>query len=412
MVTPITATDERALGADDGLILVSGDASGAPPGDRKYRPDVEGLRAVAVALAVLYHADLLHMHGGYVGVDVFFVISGFVITGMLLRERATTGRTGLADFYGRRARRILPASTLVLVATVLMSYAWLGFLRGDAIASDAKAAVLYVANFHFIANGTNYINSQQPPSPLQNYWSLAVEEQFYLIFPTLFILVTRVGRRFDLRARMAMVLTAAVGASLAWSVVQTSSNATAAYFSPLTRAWELGLGALIALAGHHLVRVPRRWGAVASWLGLGGILASAFVYGSSTPYPGSAVILPVACTGLVIAGGTAAGGSGAERLLAWSPVRRLGQLSYPLYLWSWPLQMLFAQHYARTLSAGTRVGIIILALVLADVTYSLVENPIRHARLLVRNRWLSIATGLVLTGSAFLVVAVERSMHP
>ncbi len=412
MVTPITAVDERALGADDVLILPSGDASGAPPGDRRYRPDVEGLRAVAVALAVLYHADLLHMHGGYVGVDVFFVISGFVITGMLLRERATTGRTGLADFYGRRARRILPASTLVLVATVLMSYAWLGFLRGDAIASDAKAAVLYVANFHFIANGTNYINSQQPPSPLQNYWSLAVEEQFYLIFPTLFILVTRVGRRFDLRARMAVVLTAAVGASLAWSVVQTSSNATAAYFSPLTRAWELGLGALIALAGHQLARVPRRWGAAASWLGLGGILASAFVYNSSTPYPGSAVILPVACTGLVIAGGTAAAGSGAEKLLAWSPVRRLGQLSYPLYLWSWPLQMLFAQHYARTLSAGTRVGIIILALVLADVTYSLVENPIRHARLLVRNRWLSIATGLALTGSAFLVVAIERSVHP
>lgn len=211
---------------------------------------------------------------------------------------------------------------------------------------------------------------------------------------------------------MAVVLTAVIGASLAWSVLQTHSNATAAYFSPFTRAWELALGALIAVAGHRLAAIPRRWGATASWVGLGGIVLSALIYGQNTAYPGSAVILPVACTGLVIAGGTAAGGAGAEHLLAWSPVRRLGKLSYPLYLWSWPLQMLFMQHYARTLSVGTRIGILILALVLADVTYSLVENPIRHARLLVRNRWLSIATGLTLTGCALLVVVVERSMHP
>lgn len=421
-MTPITPTRDRetedsavpvvTTDASSERILPSGDAAGAPPGDRPFRPDVEGLRALAVALAVLYHSDLAHMRGGYVGIEVFFVVSGFVITGMLLRERSMTGRIALADFYGRRARRILPASTFVLVATVVMSYAWLGFLRGDAIVSDAKAAILYVANFHFISNGTNYINSQQPPSPLQNYWSLSVEEQFYLLFPTLVILVGFIGKRINFRLRLGVFLTLGIAASLAWSIIETHSNGTAAYFSPLTRAWELALGCLLAVCSGYLARIPRRIAAPATWLGVAGIIAGGLIYNNQTQYPGLPSLLPVACTAVVIAGGTAAPGVGAERLLGWKPMRRLGQLSYPLYLWSWPLQMLFSQHYAKNLSAVTRIGIIILALVLADITYSLLENPIRHARILARNRWLSIGTGLALTGSSLLIVVVERHMHP
>ena len=154
---------------EDDRFLPSGDEAGTAPGDRKFRPDVEGLRAVAILLVVLYHAAVPGLTGRFVGVDVFFVISGFVITGLLLREHASSGKTRLGAFYGRRSRRILPAATLVIVITVLASYKWLGFITGNATATVAKTAALFYANFHFIATGTNYLAAQQPPSALQKF---------------------------------------------------------------------------------------------------------------------------------------------------------------------------------------------------------------------------------------------------
>ena len=184
------------------------DQSGSAPGDRRFRPDVEGLRAVAVLLVVLYHANLPGLSGGFVGVDVFFVISGFVITGLLLRERAATERTSLLSFYGRRVRRILPAATLVIVATVIATYAVLGVVFGNPTAVAARWTALFLANFHFAAIGTNYLSAHQPPSPLQNFWSLAVEEQFYLVYPAIFLIVAAASRRssVSLRARLVAVL--------------------------------------------------------------------------------------------------------------------------------------------------------------------------------------------------------------
>ena len=226
---------DRQIGADE--------EAGTSPGDRRFRPDVEGLRAVAVLLVVLYHAQVPGVSGGYVGVDVFFVISGFVITGVLLRERDETGGSSLLNFYARRLRRILPAATLVILATVVASYLLLGYVSGDSVANDGRWAAVFLSNLHFAKAGTNYLTSMLPPSPLQNYWSLSVEEQFYIVFPTLFLLAARIRRFATHRIRLALFLTAVVVASYGLSIVQTASSPTAAYFSPFTRAgnWPSGV---------------------------------------------------------------------------------------------------------------------------------------------------------------------------
>ena len=187
-------------------LQVSGDEAGTPPEDRRFRPDVEGLRAVAIALVVLYHSNVPGVTGGYVGVDVFFVISGFVITGLLFRERSGTGGTSLVGFYARRCRRILPAATLVILIAVLFSYVFLGVVTGNNTADDGRWAAVFLSNFHFESIGTSYFGTLRGPSPLQNYWSLSVEEQFYIVYPTLFLVVVRAKTRTALRARLTVVL--------------------------------------------------------------------------------------------------------------------------------------------------------------------------------------------------------------
>ena len=268
------------------------DEAGTAPGDRRFRPDVEGLRAVAVILVVLYHAGFPSLTGGFVGVDVFFVISGFVITGLLLRERASTSKTSILAFYGRRCRRILPAATLVIIVTVVASYVVLGVVFGNPTAIDARWTAVFLANFHFASIGTDYLNANQPPSPLLNFWSLAVEEQFYLVYPTIFLVVAGLRTRLSLRARLIAVLVPIIVGSLVWSVVQTHANPTAAYYSPLTRAWELALGALIACGTPWLMRLRPTIAAGMTWIGLAAIGVAAFAYSGSTPYPGILVAVP------------------------------------------------------------------------------------------------------------------------
>jgi peptidoglycan/LPS O-acetylase OafA/YrhL len=207
----------------------STDEAGTAPGDRRFRPDIQGLRAVAVLLVVFYHAGLHGLSGGYVGVDVFFVISGFVITGLLLRERGTSGRTSLIGFYGRRSRRIIPAATVVIIATVVLTYARVGVVFGAQTATDARWTAVFLANFHFASIGTDYLTAQLPPSPLQNFWSLAVEEQFYLVYPTLFLLVAGIRTRWSMQARLSICLAIVTAVSFTLSVVQTASSPTVAY---------------------------------------------------------------------------------------------------------------------------------------------------------------------------------------
>ncbi len=370
-------------------------------GERKFRPDIEGLRAVAVGLVVLSHAGVPWVEGGYIGVDVFFVLSGFLITGLLVREQATAGSISMAGFYARRARRILPAASLVLVLTVLASYQWLGFLRGGVIAEDGKWAALFAANLRFASEGTQYLNLTAPPSALQHYWSLAVEEQFYLVWPLVFLVVATVAPGVKLAAKLTAVLALIILASFAWSVVQTASNPTWAFFSPLTRAWELALGSLLAVAAPRLLLMPPKVGPWLSWTGFAGIIGGAFALDNGTAFPGYAVALPVVATAMAVAGGTIAPGSGAEQLLRLSPIQMLGKWSYSLYLWHWPVLTIAAQRTGHSLTLAENLGLVVLALGLAIVTHYAIENPIRFARPLVRNSWSSLSVGVCLVGAAY-----------
>jgi peptidoglycan/LPS O-acetylase OafA/YrhL len=363
---------------------------------------------VAVLLVVLFHAGVPAITGGYVGVDVFFVLSGFLITDLLLRERIRTGATSLLQFYARRARRIIPVATLVLLFTVLASYEWLGFIRADAIAGDAVAASVFVANLHFAAQGTNYLNAQLPPSPLLHYWSLAVEEQFYVVWPTLFLLVALCFRRVSLRIRLATVLSVLTAISLVWSIIETSSNGTWAYFSPLTRAWELSCGALLAVAAPVLLNAPRPVGRLMAWLGLAGILGAAYWFNAFTPYPGYAAALPVLATVCVLAGGTIARGGGAERLLRLPPFQFVGNLSYSWYLWHWPLLIIVAEYEGRALSLTTKLALVLIALGLSYITYNVVENPVRYARRLIADPLATIFVGMCLVTFSLAISNVVR----
>jgi peptidoglycan/LPS O-acetylase OafA/YrhL len=387
----------------------TGDEAGTPPGDRKFRPDVQGMRAIAILLALVYHAGVPGFTGGYVGIEVFFVISGFVITGLLLREREGTGHTSLRSFYGRRARRIIPAASLVIVVTVIASYHYLGSLTGHQTAVDGQWAALFLANVHFEAIHTNYLVAQAPPSPLLNYWSLGVEEQFYIVYPTLFLLIGWWARKGSFRVRLTIVLVAVIVASYAYSIALTSTDAQNAYFSLFTRSWELALGALIAVHGRHLQRIPQAWAAVASWVGLTVILVASVTLTGSSVYPGALVAIPTLGAGLVIAGGAPAPKWGVERLLRRRTFQFLASISFPLYLWHWPILEIAAQSRGVvSLPVWDNIFLLLVAGVLATLTYYFFENPIRHSRFLTRRRWASLVMGLCLIAATLVVTTYEQ----
>jgi peptidoglycan/LPS O-acetylase OafA/YrhL len=379
--------------------------------DRRFRPDVEGLRAVAVAIVVLYHADIPGVRGGFVGVDVFFVISGYVITRMLLGQVDKRHRPQFIEFYARRARRILPAAGLVALVTVFATYHYLGFIQGNEVADDARWVAVFLANFHFASIGTDYFKSQLPPSPLQNFWSLAVEEQFYVVYPATIAVVTLAGRRFPIRPKM-MIFTAVVFiASYAWSIDYTHTHATAAYFSISTRAWELALGGFIGAGTAHWKGVSNRVAAFIGWSGMALIAVSVVVITAASAYPGWIALLPVAGSGLVIVGGVAAPRFGPEIVLGTLPFRWIGKLSYSIYLWHWPLLTIAKEDRRTALPLGDRLGLVALSVILSALTFYLIEDRVRRARFLRRRPVLSIALGLVIVAVVLVVSTHEIHTH-
>jgi len=274
----------------------------------KRRTDIEGLRAIAVLAVLLFHAGVPGVSGGYIGVDVFFVVSGFLITSLLVAEKTNTGKVSLGAFYARRARRILPVSALVAVVTLIASWIWLEPLRLRSLSHDVLAVALFSSNFVFANRGADYLQSALPPSPLQHYWSLAVEEQFYVVWPALVMLVCiGIGTRTLRNIRLRVGITAAIAAVASFVACMALMNSSQpwAFFSPHTRAFELAIGALVAVvpigASITLVRVN----ALLAWCGLAGIIATVVMFSETTTFPGPWALAPVIATAFLLRGGNA-----------------------------------------------------------------------------------------------------------
>ena len=375
-----------------------------------HRDDVQGLRAIAVLTVIASHAKVPFLHGGFVGVDVFFVISGFLISQLLFREVERSGRISIPGFYARRARRILPAATLVTIATIIASAIWLSAIDLLEVVKDALWATFFLANVHFAAVGTDYFAQEEPPSPLQHYWSLSVEEQFYLVWPALLLVIVLVARRRALpRPLVLSVLLVVTVASFVWSVVHTANDPLAAYFSTLARAWELGLGALVALVASA---VAARWSGavrgVVCGVGLVLIAVACVAYSDATPFPGYAAAVPVVGSALVLLAG--AGGQERQplpiRALGVRPMRTVGDWSYSLYLWHWPVLIIAARKVDPTMQQGLgfwRTAVCLVAVfVLSALTYRYVEQPFRSPLRFPVRRALTLypaAVSLVAVGS-------------
>jgi peptidoglycan/LPS O-acetylase OafA/YrhL len=373
----------------------------------EHRDDIQGLRAVAVLLVVLDHAGVNFLRGGFVGVDVFFVLSGFLITGILLSSAARHGYVSLIGFYSRRARRILPAATLTLVTTTIVAYQLLNYVRAKQAVWDSVWASLFAANIRLADQGTDYFSQGQPPSLVQHYWSLAVEEQFYLVWPVLLslalfgLVLRRPAGELAVR-RLMVVVILATGASLFWSIHSTNVHPVAAYFSTLARAWELGLGAALAIASLSLSRTSPALRGALGWVGLIAIVIAGITFSATTPFPGYAALLPTLGAALVIAAGVGRKQSamGLGRLLSLSPLRYVGDRSYSFYLWHWPVLIIAVEYEGHELTVGVKLLLVGGAFLLSIITYKLFENPIRRAN------WSTARSAMVIPASAATVVVV------
>lgn len=403
---------------------VAGDAAAADQRQKTgFRADIEGLRAVAVLAVVLFHCSAPGLGGGFVGVDVFFVISGFLITGMLWREASAAGTVRLLRFYGARARRLLPASATVGVVTAIASAVLLSPLEAKDVIGDGIASALYVGNYRFALQGVDYFHiSKLSLSPFQHYWSLGVEEQFYILWPALIIGTAWFIRRARRRAEAAqaassvtpyVLVLALVGAvSFAMSWVTTQTAPPVAFFSLHTRAWELAVGGLVALTTNLWRRLPALPAAIAGWAGLALILVACNQLDATTPFPGSAALVPVIGTALVIGAGCAGPPWGCGRVLAVRPMRAIGRLSYSWYLWHWPVLLLATPLLGRPLGPIDGLAAVLVSFGLAVLTLWLIENPFRYSAMIRQSAARSLALGGVATAVAVSVGVVLLVVLP
>jgi peptidoglycan/LPS O-acetylase OafA/YrhL len=380
---------------------------------RGKRPDIQGLRAIAVSLVVLYHLYSSALPGGFAGVDVFFVISGFLITGHLWRSCQESGRVSLVDFWGRRVRRLVPAAALVLAVTWGMSYLLLPASRLGDTARQIGASALYVQNWLLAGDAVNYLKSADAPSPVQHFWSLSVEEQFYLVWPLLFIaalVITRraaKGRRhrvLALRPLVAVFTAVLVAASLVYSVADTAADPAAAYFVTTTRVWELGVGGLLALLPAAAAGRLGRQGWL-GWAGLALLAVSQVVLRATTAFPGWIALIPVGGAVALLAGGSAAGRGGPWRLTSTRPVTFIGDISYSLYLWHWPVITLWTAWRGHAPGLVSGPAILAVSVALAWLTKVVVEDRVRLAPFIARHRWRSLSVVLASAIPVTLVAA-------
>ncbi|GGH47900.1 acyltransferase family protein [Frigidibacter albus] len=356
-----------------------------------YRREIDGLRAIAVLPVILFHAGFDAFGGGYVGVDVFFVISGYLIAGILARELAA-GEFSLMRFYERRARRILPALFVMLAATVPLAWVLMTPSQLTGFFSSLGSVAIFAANLHFY-QAAGYFAAETEMQPLIHTWSLAVEEQFYLIFPPLVAALWRWWPRM-----LWPVLALLAAASLAVAIRALPGNPEKAFFLPEARAWELLAGALLALwPGDRLATA--RGGSLLAGLGLALILGPVLVYDEHTPFPGLAALPPVIGTLLVLHAARA--GTAVAALLSWRPLVGLGLVSYSAYLWHQPLFSGARLAYLTEPPPALMIGLTGLTLILAVLSWRYVEQPVRRGAVLLRRRAVFGAAG---TGIAVVLL--------
>ncbi|MEX2532857.1 MAG: acyltransferase family protein [Nitriliruptoraceae bacterium] len=395
-------------------------APSAISGRSQFRQDIEGLRAVAVLLVLGYHAGIPQLAGGFIGVDVFFVISGFLITGILLKEVERTGTLNLASFYSRRARRLLPASSVVLLASAAVTVAVIPVTRWVTIAWDLVTSALYVTNWRLAGQAVDYLAADVAPSPVQHFWTLAVEEQFYVVWPLLLLVLVQLHRRtgWPLRQLLLTGIGVLAGASLLWSVQLTFASPSRAYFVTTTRIWELAIGAMLAFGIGRAADLPVL---VSKLLAAGGLLAifyAAFTFDATTAFPGAAALIPTLGAAAVIAAGAGHITPGVSRLLTNRPMTAIGGLSYSLYLWHWPLLVGAREIWAepgQPLPVMLGVVVVIASGVPAWLTFRLIERPIHHWPALAdnfrRNAVLAFTcTAVALTAAVAVLLALPASV--
>jgi peptidoglycan/LPS O-acetylase OafA/YrhL len=365
-----------------------------------FRPDIEGLRALAIGLVIASHAELPFLRGGFVGVDIFFVLSGYLITSLLIQEISSSGTVNFARFYARRARRLLPAAiTMVLVVCVAEAIIMNPVAQFKTLKA-ALATVLYSSNLYFAHLQVQYFFQQSAiTNPLLHTWSLAVEEQFYLVWPVLLLLLARTIKNVSGRS---IALTAISLASFVLCVCWTATNSARAFFETPARVWEFGAGGLLVFMPERwLGRRRRLW----SWLGGIGIIAltagAELIHASK--FPGYVTAIPVVGTLLLLLAGVGAPESPAPRLLRTRPAQLIGRLSYSLYLWQWPVLVIGRQLIPKN-SVPIRLGWIAVAVIMAAMTYASIENPIRFQPFLIARSGLTL--GLAALAAILCVGAI------
>jgi len=367
---------------------------------------IQGLRALAALLVTIFHARLLP--GGFIGVDIFYVISGFLITGLILREIESTGKLDLQSFYQRRIKRLLPTSVFVLFVTAIVGMFVLPVITRDALGRDLFAAATYISNYLFAWWENDYQNLDATPSPFIHYWSLAVEEQFYVVWPVFILFLSRYGKRAIFRG-----IAVTTFLSLLLSIYQTQTSPIWAFYSLPTRAWELGFGALLLFVPETVWKnrfIP--------WFGVIGIAIASFRFDENTAFPGINALLPVVSTAVLIGSiaiwPRAFNDLSNNRISQW-----LGAISYPLYLWHWPALVLPSSALGRPLRIRERLFCIVLTIVLAHFTSKYIEQPIRHKKISGKKIYtffaattaVSLIAGLVISSTSSSMITVKGTNY-
>jgi peptidoglycan/LPS O-acetylase OafA/YrhL len=360
----------------------------------KFRPDIEGMRGIAVLLVVLFHCGAPGFSGGFTGVDVFFALSGYLITGLIVEEVEQTGKLSFSNFYARRVRRLLPASGLLVVATLLLGFLIYSPLEMATYAKYGYYTSLYISNWMFMHDAANYFASDIALNPFLHTWSLAVEEQFYLFWPALIVLaLSRNRSRTRSRNKLAAWLLALCLLSFTLCIWLTNHRLPWAFFSLPARAWEFGMGGLACLLPKNLFAKAGQWIEASGWTGLAAVLAAGYFFSADTKFPGYAALLPVAGTIAVLISGASRTPSALQTVLAHRVLQYLGRLSYSWYLWHWPILLFSAVLFPHITWLGKLLPAV-LALLLAQLTFTLLEKPVRLSRFLVARPALSLSLAL------------------